>query len=76
MVPRLSPVDWKVLVEFFEYHGFTRDRMKGSHLSMVRPSTLRPIVIPMHGEVQVMVIMNNLRTAGLTRDDLLDWLNR
>ncbi len=35
--PRLSPVRWSDLASFFEYHGFTRDRVKGSHLSMVAP---------------------------------------
>lgn len=76
MPPRLSPVDWQLLARFFEQHGFTRERIKGSHLSMVRPKTLRPVVIPMHGEVQVQVIMSNLRTAGLTKEVLLTWLGQ
>lgn len=76
MVPSLSPVDCEQLARFFESHGFQRKRQKGSHLSMVRPGTLRPVVIPMHGEVTVAVILSNLRTAGLSRDDLLNWLGR
>lgn len=76
MVPSLAPVDCERLARFFEAHGFQRKRQKGSHLSMVRQGTVRPVVIPMHGEVAVMVIMSNLRTAGLSRDDLLDWLNK
>ncbi len=43
---------------------------------MVRPKTLRPVVIPMHGEVSMTVIQSNLRTAGLSRDDLLRWLEK
>lgn len=74
MVPRLTPVDCELLARFFEAHGFTRSRMKGSHLSMVRPKTLRPVVIPMLGEASMAVIQSNLRTAGLSRDDLLNWL--
>jgi predicted RNA binding protein YcfA (HicA-like mRNA interferase family) len=74
MVPRLTPVDWQDLARFFEAHGFVRSRTKGSHLSMVRPKTLRPVIIPMHGDVTVDVIHSNLRTAGLRRDDLLNWL--
>ena len=76
MVPRLTPVDCELLARFFEAHGFIRSRMKGSHLSMVRPKTLRPIVIPMHGEVSLTVIQSNLRTAGLSRDDLVTWLEK
>lgn len=76
MAPRLTPVNCEQLARFFEHHGFTRQRQKGSHLSMTRPNTARPIVIPMHSEVTVGVIQSNLRTAGLTREDLLDWLER
>jgi predicted RNA binding protein YcfA (HicA-like mRNA interferase family) len=75
MVPRLTPVDCEQLARFFEHHGFVRHRQKGSHLSMTKPNTPRPVVIPMHGEVTVGVIQSNLRTAGLTREDLLDWLS-
>ena len=74
MVPRLTPVDCRKLVRFFEAHGFVADRQKGSHVSMTRKGLARPVVIPMHSEVAVGVVMNNLRTAGLTRDQLLDWI--
>ena len=74
MVPHLAPVDCEALARFFEAQGFQRKRMKGSHLSMVRPKTLRPIIIPMHGDVSVGVIQSNLRTAGLSREDLIAWL--
>ena len=74
MDAKLAPVDCERLIRFFEHHGFTRRRQKGSHLSMVKPGVARPLVIPMHSDVAVFVIMSNLRTAGLTRDDLLAWL--
>lgn len=74
MVPKLAPVDCEQLARFFENYGFSRRRQKGSHLSLVKAGVARPIVIPMHGEVTVSVIQSNLRTAGLTRRDLLDWL--
>ena len=74
MAPRLPPIKWQDLAKFFEHHGFIRDRIKGSHLCMVRPKTLRPVVIPMHSHVSDLVISSNLRTAGLTRADLEVWL--
>jgi predicted RNA binding protein YcfA (HicA-like mRNA interferase family) len=74
MVPHLTPVDCELLARFFEAQGFVRSRQKGSHLSMVKPNTLRPVVIPMHGEVSIGVIQSNLRTAGLSRHDLVNWL--
>lgn len=76
MVPRLTPVDCNVLVRFFESRGYRRDRQKGSHLCLVKDGIARPIVIPMHDEVSVSVMLNNLRTAGIRRDEFLDWLAR
>lgn len=72
MVPTLSPVECGLLIRFFESLGFEKKRQKGSHLSMVRPGTSRPVVIPMHREVSVAVILSNLRTAGVSRDVLLE----
>lgn len=74
MPRRLTPVKWHLLVRFFEAHGFERERTKGSHLSMVKPGVLRPLVIQMC-EVSVSNVMSNLRTAGLSRQALLDWLD-
>jgi predicted RNA binding protein YcfA (HicA-like mRNA interferase family) len=76
MVPRLTPVNCRELVRFFEAHGYTAARQKGSHLSLVKRGAPRPIVIPMHDEVSVTVVLSCLRTAGLGRDALLDWLGK
>lgn len=76
MVPRLTPVSCRQLVRFFESHGYTADRQKGSHLSMVKAGSPRPLVIPMHDEVSVGVVMSCLRTAGLAREALLEWLGK
>lgn len=76
MVPRLTPVDCRLLVKFFESRGYQRERQKGSHLSLVKPGIARPIIVPMHDEVSVSVIMSNLRTAGIGRDEFLAWLGK
>jgi predicted RNA binding protein YcfA (HicA-like mRNA interferase family) len=76
MVPRLTPVSCRDLIRFFEAHGYAPSRQKGSHLSLVKAGAARPIVIPMHDEVSIGVVQACLRTAGLTRDDLLDWLGK
>lgn len=66
-MPALKPVDWQTLARVFELDGFTRDRVKGSHLCMTKPGVLRPLVIPMKKEVGREVIKSNLRTAGMSR---------
>lgn len=41
---------------------------------MTKHGVARPIVIPMHAGVAVGTIQSNLRTAGLSRDQLINWL--
>jgi len=76
MVPRLTPVSCHQLVRFFESRGYRKDRQRGSHLALVKPGTARPVVIPMHSEVSTGVILSNLRTAGVSRDEFLAWLGK
>jgi hypothetical protein len=38
---------------------------------LTRPGTKRPVVIPLHGEIDVDIILSNLRTAGVSRDEYL-----
>jgi hypothetical protein len=35
----------------------------------VKPGVFRPIVIPTYDEVPVSIIKNNLKTAGISRDE-------
>ena len=49
--------------------GFEFKRQEGSHRSYVKPGVLRPVVIPTYAAVPVFIIRNNLRTAGLSRED-------
>jgi hypothetical protein len=53
----------------FEHAGFVCVRTEGDHFVLTRPGLLRPLVIPDSEAVQVFVIRNNLRTAGLSRED-------
>ncbi len=42
---------------------------EGSHRSYVKPGILRPVVIPTYDEVPVAIIRNNLKTAGISREE-------
>jgi predicted RNA binding protein YcfA (HicA-like mRNA interferase family) len=68
-MPKLVPTDWRILEAIFFRVGFVFKRQEGSHRSYVKPGVLRPVVIPTYHEVPVFVIRNNLRTAGLSRED-------
>jgi len=44
-------------------------RAEGDHFVYTKPGVARPAVIPDWDEVQVFIIKNNLRTAGLSREE-------
>jgi len=66
-MPRISPVSWKTLECVFLKVGFTFERQKESHRSYVKPGILRTVFIPAYNEVDIEIIMSNLRTVGLDR---------
>ena len=68
-MPKFAPVDWKTLEGVFLASGFQFARQEGSHRSDLKPGIARPVVIPTYREVPVFIIRNNLKTAGLSRED-------
>jgi predicted RNA binding protein YcfA (HicA-like mRNA interferase family) len=65
---------WK-LRRVFERAGFVCVRIEGDHFVFTKPGVSRPVVIPDWKEVPVFIIKNNLRSAGLNRDDYFELLN-
>jgi predicted RNA binding protein YcfA (HicA-like mRNA interferase family) len=74
-VPRLAPVSWQSLEKVFLAAGFRFARQRGSHRSYVKAGIVRPVVIPAYDEVPVAIIRNNLRTAGISRDEYFKLLD-
>jgi len=68
-MPRLAPVHWKTLECVFLRARFSFEAQRGSHRTYRRKGTPRPVVIPTYRAVPVFVIQNNLKTAGLSRDE-------
>ena len=68
-MPKFAPVDWKTLECVFLAAGFTFVRQEGSHRSYVKTGVSRPVVIPAYREIPVFIIRNNLKTAGISRDE-------
>jgi predicted RNA binding protein YcfA (HicA-like mRNA interferase family) len=68
-MPRITPVHWRTLEKVFLAAGFRFARQEGSHRSYVKSGVSRPIVIPTYDEIPVSIIRNNLKTAGISRDE-------
>ena len=68
-MPKFHPIDWRTLERVFLAAGFRFARQEGSHRSYVKPGRALPVVIPAYSEAPVFIIRNNLKTAGLARED-------
>jgi predicted RNA binding protein YcfA (HicA-like mRNA interferase family) len=69
-MPRITPVSWKKLEAIFLRAGFKFKHQSGSHRTYIKPGIPRPVVLPMHNKpVATFIIQNNLKTAGISRDE-------
>jgi len=59
-----------------EKAGFKCVRTEGDHFVYVKPGVARSVVIPDWDEVPVFIIKNNLRTAGISRDEDFELLSK
>ena len=75
-MPKITPVDWETLIRIFESHGCEYKRKKGSHHILRCPDAKRAVVIPEYDEIDAEIIKNNMRTAGMTRDEYFFLLSR
>ncbi len=68
-MPKITAIPaWK-LRRVFEQAGFQCVRTEGDHFVLTKQGIARPVVIPDWNEVPVFIIKNNIRTAGISRDD-------
>jgi predicted RNA binding protein YcfA (HicA-like mRNA interferase family) len=74
MPPRITPIPTKRLRKLFEKAGFRCVRSEGDHHVYTKEGVIRPIVIPDWPEVPVFIIRNNLRSAGISRDEYFELL--
>ena len=75
-MPRITPVDYRILLKIFQMFGCIYKRKKGSHHILNYPGAKRAVVIPEYEEVDVEIIKNNMRTVGMTRDQYFELLKQ
>ncbi len=75
-MPKITPVNWKTLMEIFRLHGCIYKRKKGSHHILKHPDALRAVVIPEYNEIDVEIIKNNMRTVGMSREEYFELLEK
>lgn len=76
-MPRITPIDYRILIHVFELDGFTVSRQKGDHIVMTKPGVPRPVVIKTSPrQVPVTHIRTNLTTAGISRERYFELLEQ
>lgn len=75
-MPELSPIKWKKFEKFLLYIGCVFKRQKGDHRIYWRKDLKRPIVLPMYDNLPKFIILNNLRTLGITVKEYLEILRK
>jgi predicted RNA binding protein YcfA (HicA-like mRNA interferase family) len=75
-MPKITPIPASRLRKVFELAGFTHVRTEGDHFVYTKPGVPRPVVIPDWPSVTVFIIRNNMRTAGISREEYFALLAR
>ena len=76
-MPKITAIDYRILIKVFEYDGFIISRRKGDHIVMTKAGVLRPVVIKSSPhQVPVTHIRTNLTTAGMSRERYFDLLEQ
>ena len=75
-MPKITPTHWKIQLSIFKLYRCHYKRKKGSHHILICPNAKRAVVIPEYNEINVDIIKNNMRTAGMTRDEYFELLKQ
>ena len=77
MARTLKNVKLKDFRRFLESRGLKMIRTSGGHEVWSGKNLLRPIVLQTHIDpIPLFVVLNNLRTAGCTKEDLIEYLEK
>lgn len=72
---QLRGISGQEAVRAFKKFGYSQRRSKGSHVNLVKSGSNR-LTIPLHTELSVGLLANEIKKAGLTVDEFLQLLGR
>lgn len=76
MSPRIPVITAKELVRALKRAGFTKDRQRGSHLTLINSTTDKTVTIPVHTGVDIGkgLLKKIIKDAGLTMEEFKNLL--
>jgi len=72
---KLRGIGGREAVEAFKKFGYNERKGKGSHVNLVKRESNR-LTIPLHTELSVGLLLNEIKKAGLTVEEFLQLLGR
>lgn len=75
-MPKITPIHWNKLIKVFKSDGWKIDRIKGDHIILNKEGYKRAIVIPRDNDIEVFIILNNLKTANIPRKEYFEILKK
>jgi len=74
-MPKIPSVSSKRFCKFLESVGCRLARTEGDHFIFVKDGLVRPVVVPMVKHLPIFVVLNNLKTLGVSRNRFLELLD-
>ena len=71
LMPKIRPVHWKEFEKFLLHYGCEFVRERGDPRIYKKYGIKRPIVIPRDTNLPPFIILNNLRTLSISRDQYI-----
>jgi len=73
-VTRLPTCSGEKAIQAFQRAGWTRDRQRGSHVTLTKPGIPIVLTVPLHTELGPGLLRSLIRKAGLTPDEFQELL--
>jgi predicted RNA binding protein YcfA (HicA-like mRNA interferase family) len=75
-MPKISRIHWREFEKFLLHIGCEFIREKGDHRIYSKTDIKRPIVIPRDTQLPPFIILNNLRTLSISREEYLEIIQK
>lgn len=73
---KVAPIHYQKLLKTFQLDGWQHIGTTGDHLQLKKKGFPRRLVIPKYKEIPVFIILNNLRTARISRERYFELLKQ
>jgi len=73
---RVGRIGWKRFEKFLLKIGCEFKSQEGSHRKYKKPGLGRPIIVPAVDDLATFIILNNLRTLGISKKVFIEMISR